>query len=256
VVTNLLNNAARYTPDGGRVTLTAVAVHDEAVITVSDTGIGLQPADLDRVFEMFTQVGEPGKGGLGIGLALVKGLVELHGGRVEARSNGPGQGAELRIRLKRADAPPPSTPDVADRERPLHRLRILVVDDNADSAEMMKLYLETQGHEVGIAYNGESALTLLAEFGPGVGLFDIGLPGMSGYELARRARAQSAGGGLFLIALTGWGQEEDRQRAREAGFDAHLTKPADPAEIDRLIAQAVSRRAGWRRANGQGLTGP
>jgi PAS domain S-box-containing protein len=241
VLTNLLNNAARYTPQGGRLSITAATVHDEVAISVSDTGIGLRPEDQERVFEMFTQVGEPGHGGLGIGLALVRGLVELHGGSIEARSKGPGLGSEFRIRLPRAQAP--AAPDAAAGARVRAEggatQRILVVDDNLDSADMLKTFLEIHGHDVRVANDGPSALAMLAEFAPDIGLFDIGLPGMSGYDLARRVRADARNDAMYLVAVTGWGQEEDRLRARDCGFNAHLTKPADPEELRRLIARAA-----------------
>ncbi len=238
VLTNLLNNAARYTPHGGRLALTAAVVRDEVVISVSDTGVGLGPDDRDRVFEMFTQLGEPGQGGLGIGLALVKGLVELHGGRIEARSDGPGRGSEFLIRLPRAEAPSSEAANVVGPREPGVGRRVLVVDDNLDSADMLKTLLELHGHEVRVANDGASALAVLQNFVPNIGLFDIGLPGMSGYDLARRVREDGRYDGMFLVALTGWGQEEDRQRARECGFNAHLTKPADPADLHRVIARA------------------
>ena len=238
VLTNLLNNAVRYTPSGGRLTLTAAAVHDEVAISVSDTGVGLKSEDRERVFEMFTQVGEPGQGGLGIGLALVKGLVELHGGRIEVKSDGPGRGSEFLIRLPLAAAP--SFPVAADEAGTSARRtgrRVLVVDDNVDSAEMLRTFLELHGHEVRVANDGTSALAILSEFAPDIGLFDIGLPGMSGYDLARHIREDGRYDGMFLVAVTGWGQEEDRQRAREVGFNAHLTKPPDPADLHRVLAQ-------------------
>ncbi len=243
VLTNLLNNASRYTPQGGQVTITVTPADDQVVISVRDSGVGLRPEDRDRVFEMFTQVGDPGQGGLGIGLALVKGLVELHQGSVEARSGGPGQGSEFIIRLPRAQSPVEKD-DAEEPGKRVHgaRRRILVVDDNADSADMLKTLLELHGHDVRIANDGPSAIAMLPDFSPDVGLFDIGLPGMSGYELARRVRTEGRGA-IFLVAVTGWGQEEDRQRAREWGFDAHLTKPADPEELARLIATAD----GWER---------
>jgi PAS domain S-box-containing protein len=238
VLTNLLNNAVRYTPNGGRLTLTAAAVQDEVTISVSDTGVGLKSEDRERVFEMFTQVGEPGQGGLGIGLALVKGLVELHGGRIEVRSDGPGRGSEFLIRLPLVAAPSSSAAaDAAATGARGTGRRVLVVDDNVDSAEMLKTFLELHGHDVRVANDGASALAMMPEFVPDIGLFDIGLPGMSGYDLARHIREDGRYGGIFLVAVTGWGQEEDRQRARECGFNAHLTKPADPADLHRVLAQ-------------------
>ncbi|MGE5359885.1 MAG: PAS domain S-box protein [Bacteroidales bacterium] len=240
VVTNLLNNAARYTTAGGRISVTARASGDQVTITVADTGIGLASDDLARVFEMFTQVGESG-GGLGIGLALVRRLVEMHGGTVEARSDGPGAGSEFVVRLPRAAAPQSlaaaSEPDGAEPQR--HR--ILVVEDNADAAEMMAMLLRLGGDEVCVAADGPTALKLAATFLPDIGLFDIGLPGMSGYELAARIRRLPSLERIFLVAITGWGQEEDRTRARDAGFDAHLTKPAEPEAIERMIARSSAR---------------
>jgi len=242
VINNLLNNAARYTPPGGRVTLKVDASgEDDVCISVTDTGIGLRAEDLPRVFEMFEQVAEPGQGGLGIGLALVKRLVELHGGSVEAHSAGPGRGSEFQVRLPRA-AETQAEP-VATTEEALSTAacRVLVVDDNADAVEMMSTLLELHGHAVRVAYDGASALDVAREFRPQVGLFDIGLPGASGYELARAVRNEPDLRAMYLVAVTGWGQEEDRRAAREAGFDAHLTKPAAPETIERLIAEAGAR---------------
>ena len=241
VVTNLLTNAARYTPPGGRISVTAAAVQGEVVVSVADTGIGLSAHDLTRVFEMFTQVGEPGHGGLGLGLSLVKGLVELHGGTVEARSDGLGKGSEFRIRLPRAQAGATAAVGGTLKAAAGSPRRILVVDDNADAADMMRTFLEIHGHQVRVAYDGVSALASVPEFKPEIGLFDIGLPGMNGYELARRVRDNPDSSAMYLIAVTGWGQEEDRQRARSNGFDAHLTKPADPDAIEQLIAHAADR---------------
>jgi signal transduction histidine kinase/CheY-like chemotaxis protein len=240
VVTNLLNNAARYTPPGGRITLAAEAAPGEVSIRVRDTGIGLAAGDLERVFAMFVQVAPPGAGGLGIGLPLVRGIVEIHGGTVEAASEGHGRGAEFRIRLPRAR--PPSADDlvaapltVVTTPGPLATRRVLVADDNEDAAEMLRAVLELDGHVVQLARDGVSALDRIAAFGPDVALLDIGMPGLDGYEVARRVRA--GGRPIFLVAITGWGQDGDRQRARDAGFDAHLTKPADPDAIRRLLAR-------------------
>jgi PAS domain S-box-containing protein len=237
VFTNLLNNAARYTPRGGCIGLSVRPGRDEVVVSVTDTGVGLRAEDLARVFDMFTQLGEAGHGGLGIGLAIVKGLVELHGGTVEARSSGPGQGSEFLVRLPRA--PAPMLPDAPALDTAgVSPLKVLVVDDNVDSTEMMRMLLETRGHRVRVAHDAYSALEVLAEFDPEVGLFDIGLPGMSGYELARVVRSKPRHSGMLLVAVTGWGQDEDRQRALAHGFDEHLTKPADPDELGRLLTHA------------------
>jgi CheY-like chemotaxis protein len=237
VLTNLLANATRYTPPGGRITISAALSGDDVVISVADTGVGLSSEDVQRVFEMFAQVGEPGHGGLGIGLALVKGLVELHGGSVEARSDGPGHGAEFLVRLPRAAAPEQAVKE--DRPKAeTSPLRVLVVDDNIDSADMLKTFLELEGHEVFVAYTGTSALATATGARPAIALLDVGLPDMTGYELAQRLRANPSTSHMYLIALTGWGQDDDRERARAAGFDRHLTKPAHPAMIRAVLADA------------------
>jgi signal transduction histidine kinase/CheY-like chemotaxis protein len=234
VLTNLLNNAARYTPPAGQVTVSAQAVADEVLVRVRDTGVGLQPDDLDRVFEMFSQVGGAGTGGLGIGLSLVKTIVEMHGGRVEAHSDGPGQGSEFRFWLPRAGAPMPAVPDGPSPSSGRRRT-IVVADDNDDAADMLRAVLELDGHVVRVASNGHAAFDLIATFAPEVAVLDIGMPGMDGYEVARRVRNE--GRPVYLIAVTGWGQEADRRRADAAGFDAHLTKPASPDELRRLVAR-------------------
>jgi signal transduction histidine kinase/ActR/RegA family two-component response regulator len=233
VVMNLLHNAVRYNEGGGRIAVTVGIAADEALLSVGDTGIGLEPADIDRIFEMFFQVGGPGSGGLGIGLALVRGIVELHGGRVEARSDGSGRGSEFRVWLplaaRKRVAASHQLPDSPERGDGSYR--VLVVDDNVDSAKMIGAVLEIHGHTVRIAYDAHGALDAANDFEPDAALLDIGLPGIDGYQLARTLRAAARTRELRLIALTGWGQDGDRVRAREAGFDAHLTKPAEPATI-------------------------
>jgi signal transduction histidine kinase/ActR/RegA family two-component response regulator/uncharacterized protein YoxC len=242
VVINLLSNAARYTPPAGRITVKAAIVGGEAELSVIDTGVGLEPQHLTTVFEMFAQVGNGAGGGLGIGLSLVKGIVELHGGRVAAESDGPGMGVVFRVTLPLTGAPRPA-PRLADTAPPTAPAkRVLVVDDNIDSAEMIAALLEMHGHDVRVAHEGESALATAREFAPDVGLLDIGLPGVNGYELASRLREDAGSRPLHLIAVTGRGHEEDRRRARAAGFDAHLTKPAAPDRILEFVARAGS---GW-----------
>ena len=241
VLANLLNNAAKYTPPEGRIVLVVKREGRSAVVRVSDTGVGIPPEMLPKVFEMFTQVGtslERSQGGLGIGLTLVKRLVEMHGGSVFAESAGPGQGSTFTVRLPLAaeadpsEAGPPSSVDGAAGLL----LDILVVDDNRDSADTLAHLLAIQGHRVKTAYDGPEALRLLANYRPQLILLDLGLPGMSGYEVAHRIRESTALRGVTLAALTGWGQDEDRRRTHEAGFDHHLVKPADPDEIARIIA--------------------
>jgi CheY-like chemotaxis protein len=233
VITNLLTNATRYSPTGAQIMLAAEADVAGVSVSVADTGIGLEPADLERVFEMFNQVGGSGTAGLGIGLALVKTIVELHGGTVEARSPGPGQGSEFRFRLARVPAPlAEAAPPVESARRP--RRKVVVADDNEDSADMMRELLEMDGHDVHVANDGHAAVELIGRVAPDAAVLDIGMPGLDGYEVARRVRAE--GRSVFLIAITGWGQEADRERAHAAGFDMHLTKPADPEEIRRLLA--------------------
>ena len=234
MLVNLLTNATRYSEPGGRIRVATTAADGDVTIHVRDSGHGIAAVDLDRVFERFVQVGETRHGGLGIGLALVKALAELHGGSVRARSAGRGKGSEFRLRLPRAAAPDAGAAAGDDPAMP--SCRILVVDDNRDAADMLSRLLTASGHSVRLAYDGEEALRQAIAFNPQVGLLDIGMPEMNGYELAARLREHTQLRELFLVAITGWGQEEDRQRAMSAGFDAHLTKPADPVEIARLLA--------------------
>jgi CheY-like chemotaxis protein len=237
----LLNNAAKYTDEGGHIWLEAAEEGDEAVIRVRDNGMGI-PADLlPHVFAPFTQADrslDRSHGGLGIGLTLVRHLVGMHGGRVEARSEGPGRGSEFIARLP-ALAPGSSArakEAAVERARPVSgALKILVVEDNADSAESMALLLRLNGHEVRIAHDGPSALADARSFEPQVVLCDIGLPGMDGYEVAARLREQQAFKQTPLIALTGYGQEGSRRRAKEAGFDYHLVKPVEPGALDTVL---------------------
>ncbi|WP_238382796.1 hybrid sensor histidine kinase/response regulator [Cognatilysobacter segetis] len=237
MLTNLLNNAAKFTPRGGRVALRA-ALHDARLrIEVSDTGIGLAPAQLDSIFGMFVRGAGAGMhGGLGIGLTLARRLVELHGGRLWAESDGPGQGSRFTVELPLADAGAVAAPRAVPSVAPSAGRRVLVVDDNADAARTLAALLALGGHDVRTAFSGGEALALLERFVPEVAFLDIGLPGMSGNELARRLRADPRSAAARLVAVTGWGRDEDRDRTREAGFDAYLTKPVDPATVMALLA--------------------
>ncbi len=239
ILVNLLNNAAKYTEPGGHIWLTVERESAGcAALRVRDTGRGIPPELLPHVFELFTQ-GEwstdHAQGGMGIGLALVRRLVELHGGTIAAASAGPGQGSQFEVRLPLlpAQAVPREEPsqNQADHSMSanshLPRRRILVVDDNVDAAESLSMLLSLEGHEVQVAHDGPTALRLAEVFKPDVVLLDIGLPRMDGYEVACRLREQPAQKGLLLVALTGYGQDEDRRRSHEAGFHVHLVKPVD-----------------------------
>ena len=253
-LSNLLTNAAKYTDVGGRITLTAML--DPArcvVISVADTGIGLTPQNIPKLFEMFSQVESPvdrAEGGLGIGLALVKGLVELHGGSVEAYSGGLGHGSRFTIRLPAATVSrrQPGDPASATEQAPLprHRSRILLADDNRDAVDSLAMVLKMAGYEAYPTHSGMEALEVGARVHPEVFILDIGMPELSGYELASRIRQEPWGRDALLIALTGWGQQEDKERSRCAGFDHHLTKPVDPDQLDRLLLRrgTAHRRAG------------
>ena len=241
-LSNLLNNAAKYTQRGGRIELVAGSDDGEAVIRVRDNGIGIAAEKLVQIFDMFVQVDqslERASGGLGIGLTLAKRLVQMHGGRVEAHSEGPGKGSEFTVRLP-VLAVPASRPAAASseqlRRRAQPRRRVLVVDDNRDAADSLALLLEHWGHEVATAHEGMRAVELAESFRPDVALLDLGMPRLNGYEAATRIRA-SRGDATLLVALTGWGQDQDRRRSREAGFRFHLVKPVEPVALQRILAQ-------------------
>lgn len=243
VLSNLLNNAAKYMDRGGRIRLAIDADKEQVTIRVADTGIGISREMLPRIFEMFTQADrslERTEGGLGIGLTLVQRLVELHGGTVEAHSAGPGQGSEFIVRLPIAEAPGPvreSTSASDSSPAASTQRRILIVDDNQDAARSLSLLLRSLGHEVFTAFDGLAAVDAAVELRPQVAIMDIGLPGLNGYEAARRICAE-LGSQIALVALTGWGQEDDRRRARESGFSCHLTKPVDIKQLQTLLDDA------------------
>ncbi len=237
-VSNLLTNAAKYTERAGRIALTAGRKDDEVVIRVKDSGVGIDRELLPRIFDLFVQADRSlarSQGGLGIGLTLVKRVVELHGGSVVASSAGAGQGSEFTIRLPAPTVHPPATVDQTP-VAPGPRRRVLVVDDNVDAAESVAMLLRMWEHDVRTAYDGRSAIQAVQEERPDVVLLDIGLPGMSGYEVAQHLRAQPSFRDLTVIAMTGYGQDEDRRRSRAAGFDLHLTKPLDPETLARAVA--------------------
>ena len=241
VVINLLTNAAKYTPEGGVIDLELGCDAGQALIRVRDNGIGIPAEALATVFDMFSQLEpalERSKGGLGIGLALVRGIVELHGGRVHADSAGAGHGSEFSIALPLASgaALPAPAADAPGAAQPSAK-RILIVDDNVDAAETLSMALELFGCETRVAHSAAAALDLAAGFTPQAALLDIGLPDMNGYDLARRLRALPEWRQVSLIAATGWGQEKDRQLAFDAGFDHHLTKPIDFERLGLLLAE-------------------
>jgi len=242
VLANLLSNSVKYTPDGGRIEMRLEVAEQVVTISVRDNGAGIQPAMLEQVFDMFYQVSKA-QGGLGIGLALVKGLVELHGGHIRAISKGEGQGSEFVLTLPRAQEAPvlhglPSGDGSGTDAVPM---RVLVADDNRDNAMSWAILIEGLGHQVAVAYDGLSAVQSASLMQPQVLLLDIGMPHLDGYEVARRIRATDWGREAFLVAVTGWGQAKDRAMAREAGFDEHYTKPLDPDHLEVLLRKASCR---------------
>ncbi|HSC65495.1 MAG TPA: ATP-binding protein, partial [Caldimonas sp.] len=238
ILSNLLTNAAKYSEPGCAIHLAAAVEGQTLSLSVRDEGIGIAPESIGGIFDMFSQVDAGSgmsNGGLGIGLALVKGLTELHGGTVEARSPGLRRGSEFIVRLPllpaaTARAPVPNAPEVGSV-----RQKILIADDNHDAAESIAMILGLAGHDVRVANSGHSALELAQSFRPDTALLDIGMPDLSGLEVCRRLRQEAWATGIRLIALTGWGQEHDRRRALESGFDIHLSKPVDPDYLEQLI---------------------
>jgi CheY-like chemotaxis protein/anti-sigma regulatory factor (Ser/Thr protein kinase) len=245
VVGNLLANAAKYTPENGTITLAVQREEDVAVLRVTDNGIGIAAHALPNLFQMFRQ-GRNGASlaqeGLGIGLHLVKHLTEMHGGSVTAESGGPGQGSIFTLRLPVARsgwAPAPSDTVGSNQAPGRTPLRVLVVDDNRDAAESLAAVLELDGHVVETLHDGPSALAAAGRFHPDLALLDIGMPGMDGYALAQALRRAEGLGQTVLVALTGWGTPEDRERARDAGFDHHLTKPVGLDKLKQLAGDVA-----------------
>jgi CheY-like chemotaxis protein len=237
----LLNNAAKYTDSGGTIAVSARREGPAVIVSVRDSGRGVAASELPNLFQMFTRTShavQSGEPGLGVGLSLARSLVEMHGGTIEAHSDGPGHGCEFRVRLPVATAAAPAALAPAERRRPSAAgLRVLVVDDNRDAAASLALLLESMGNEVRTAYDGEQAAAVASEFRPDVALLDIGMPKLDGYEAARRIRRESNGRPLRLVALTGYGQESDRRKSHEAGFDRHLVKPLRPQVLVELLAE-------------------
>jgi signal transduction histidine kinase len=251
VLSNILHNASKFTDPGGRIHLKVARECSQVAITVSDTGIGISQDLIPRIFELFTQVhsrSERAQGGLGIGLALVRRLTEMHGGTVTARSEGPGRGAEFTVRLPAlATETIPASSEYVDESTMVAAIeprRILVADDNRDAAESLSLQLTFAGHDVRTVHDGVEALSVAKIFKPHIVLLDLGMPKMDGYETARRMRRRHWGKGATLIALTGWGQQEDRLRTTEAGFDVHLVKPVAESDLFRALASASRRTPG------------
>jgi len=248
VVGNLLNNAAKYTARGGRVSLRGGKATEPGMlfIEVADTGIGIPTDMLEHVFDRFAQVQQHlhhAQGGLGIGLSVVKAMVELHGGRVAAESAGPDTGSVFRIWLPLADQP--ELVEVAPIPRPgaIGRRKVLVVDDNRDAAETMAMALEISGHEALVAHDGQTAIEMVKRYDPAAVFLDIGMPGMNGYETASLLRALPGAPARVLVALTGWGSEADQARSLEAGFDLHLIKPVTIEKVELLLSAGLDRKA-------------
>jgi CheY-like chemotaxis protein/two-component sensor histidine kinase len=254
VFSNLLNNAAKFTEPRGTISLTATIEARTVLVSVEDSGIGFAPEVASRLFKPYSQLTsspERSRGGLGIGLSLVQGIVALHGGSVEARSAGQGHGAEFTVRLPLHGAAENLQPKQAGRAAATTiaspGFRVLVADDNKDAADSLQRILDLYGYAVRVAYDGETALEMGSSFGPLVAVLDIGMPGIDGFDVARTMRERH-GKNITLIALTGWGQENDRKRSSEAGFDHHLTKPVDPSLLNELLVQIAAalpaRKAG------------
>jgi CheY-like chemotaxis protein/two-component sensor histidine kinase len=245
VFSNLLNNSAKYSPPGSEVSVTTRRHGDQVSIAIADTGMGIPPAMLGRVFDMFVQLDRPGREGLGIGLTLVKRIVELHGGSVDVASPGDGQGTTFHVRLATAKSATDAHPVDAQGSESAATLpaRILVADDNLDAAQTLALLLEIEGHQVRTARDGLEALDVAQDFRPQIALLDIGMPRLDGYQTARKIRDLPGGREVTLVAVTGWGQEQDLRMAADAGFDRHLVKPVDPQALTKMIGQMAGKNS-------------
>ena len=245
IFSNILNNAVKYTEPGGSIRIAAGLAAGAVEVRVMDTGIGIAADKMPAVFEMFAQFDaspERTHGGLGVGLALARRLVQLHGGTITARSDGLGQGSEFTVRLPLATAPADAANTEVRPQGPAESRRVLVVDDNRDFALSLSALLEFEGHDVRTTFEAMSAETVAAEFRPEIAFLDLGLPSVNGFELARRLRGQPGMNGMVLVAVTGWGKDEDRQRSRDAGFDLHLVKPVEPDQILDEVRKVAARR--------------
>jgi CheY-like chemotaxis protein len=247
IITNVLTNAIKYTPEGGHVAVTLEREGDEAVVHVTDDGVGIAPDRIGTIFELFAQAENAigrAQGGMGIGLALVRNLLHLHGGSITATSDGIGKGSQFAVRFPiaapREDALEPERRTVQRASSDGHPRRIVIVEDNADVRELLRLKLHRLGHSVDAVADGVAGVTAIVESKPDLALVDIGLPGLDGYEVATQVR-QSLGPGVVLVAVSGFGQPEDKRKALEAGFDEHITKPADVTDIENLLARLPPR---------------
>ena len=256
VFSNLLNNAAKYTDDGGSLQLVARVEGEDAIVSVIDNGVGVPPQQVAQVLEMFGQVDgtlERSEGGLGIGLSLAKRLVEMHNGRIDLRPAPVGRGTEVEVRLTTVTAPlrhASTLPVVPAPPVEPHRCRVLVVDDNVDSAQTLGMMLDVLGHQTRLANDGMEAVRIAREFQPDLVLLDIGMPRLNGYEACRQIREQDWATAVTMVAVTGWGQDEDRRRSKDAGFDLHLVKPLDPLVVERMMRElGTGAVAGTLHAN-------
>jgi PAS domain S-box-containing protein len=245
VCTNLLTNAAKFTDPGGRIALRLERTHDEVVVRIEDTGLGISSDELPYIFDMFFHSSRfaPDRHGLGVGLALTKRLVELHGGRVEATSIGPERGSVFIVRLPTSREPTDGGRVPAERADDQPRHRLVVADDNVDGADSLAALLQILGHDVRVAYDGHAAFLAAEQYRPDILLLDLGMPELDGYDVCRRVRAEPWGGDIYITALTGWGRDQDRARTAEAGFDAHLVKPIDLEKLKTVLRDFEERRA-------------